>query len=90
ELQGAVARARLSDPDDVFVLIDRDYGAAIDTVIDRFLTIPASIHLGSERMLERFADAKVSKIGDISLLSLTRRPLSGPEIALKRTFDLVA
>lgn len=90
ELQGAVARARLSDPDDVFVLIDRDHSTAIDCAIDRFLTIPASIHLGSERMLERFTDAKVSKIGEISLLSLTRRPLSGPEIALKRMFDIVA
>lgn len=90
ELQTAVARARVTDPDDVFVLLDRSSDEIVDRVIDRFLTIPASIHLGSDRMLERFGDAKVSKIGEISLLSLTRRPLSGPEIAAKRAFDVAA
>ncbi len=90
ELQSAVARARQSDPDDVFLLLDRRHDGVIDRTIESFLTIPASIHLGSERMLDRFTDAKVSKIGEISLLSLTRRPLSGPEIAAKRAFDFLA
>src|SRR5690606_33708755 len=58
-------------------------------VIDAFLTMPASLHLGAEPILDRFSDARVSRIGEISLLSLTRRPLSGPEILLKRGFDLI-
>ncbi|WP_342360447.1 undecaprenyl-phosphate glucose phosphotransferase [Terrarubrum flagellatum] len=89
ELRAAVARARLSSPDDVFLLLDRNRDAVVDRAIDHFLTIPASIHLGADRMLDRFADAKVSKIGAISLLSLTRRPLSTFEVAIKRAMDVV-
>ncbi|MET0605697.1 MAG: exopolysaccharide biosynthesis polyprenyl glycosylphosphotransferase, partial [Beijerinckiaceae bacterium] len=81
---------RLSGPDEVFLLLDRDRYGVIDQVIESFSTIPAAIHLGSERMLDRFVDAKVSKIGAITLLSLTRQPLSVPEIAAKRAFDLAA
>lgn len=88
ELQNAVAWARQADPDDVVLLLNRGRDGAVDAAIDRFLTIPASIHLGAERMLERFTDAKVSRIADISLLSLTRRPLSASEIAVKRVFDV--
>ena len=90
ELSAAVASARLSGPDEVFLLLDRDRYGVIDQVIESFSTIPAAIHLGSERMLDRFVDAKVSKIGAITLLSLTRQPLSVPEIAAKRAFDLAA
>jgi len=89
ELRAAVAQARIADPDDVFIVLDRERADVVDSAIENFLTIPASLHLGSEPILERFSDAQVSRIGEISLLSISRRPLSGPEVALKRLFDVV-
>jgi Undecaprenyl-phosphate glucose phosphotransferase len=89
-LDEAVMRARSSAPDDVFVLISWDQKAMIDRTIARFLTIPASIHLGADPILERFHDVRISRIGSVSSVQLVRRPMSMGDIALKRVFDALA
>ncbi|MGL4496019.1 MAG: undecaprenyl-phosphate glucose phosphotransferase [Beijerinckiaceae bacterium] len=89
ELQAAVAQARQTDIDDVFLLMTRSREEAIDAAINAFLTMPASIHLGSEPVLERFHDAHIARVGRIASLSLVRHPLTAAEIALKRSVDLV-
>ncbi|MFZ1960116.1 MAG: exopolysaccharide biosynthesis polyprenyl glycosylphosphotransferase [Methylovirgula sp.] len=89
DLALALASARLLEPDDVFILAPWSDKKVIDAAIQAFLRIPASIHLGSERVLERFADARVSKIGHMSSLNLVRDPLSPPEVFAKRLFDIV-
>jgi Undecaprenyl-phosphate glucose phosphotransferase len=86
-LDEAVLRARFSAPDDVFVLMSWDQKAMIDQTIARFLTLPASIHLGADPILERFHDVRISRIGTVSSVQLVRRPMSFAEIALKRVFD---
>ncbi|MGL4325029.1 MAG: undecaprenyl-phosphate glucose phosphotransferase [Beijerinckiaceae bacterium] len=90
ELQQAVVQARRLDVDDVFLLMNRSREDIIDTAINSFLTMPASIHLASEQVLERFQDARIARIGAIASLSLVRRPLTLPEIIIKRGFDIVA
>ena len=89
-LDEAVARARASSPDDIFVLISWDRKDVIDATIARFLTMPASIHLGAEPILERFHDVRISRIGTVSSVQLVRRPLSLSDIAIKRSFDTLA
>lgn len=89
-LDEAVVRARSSAPDDVFVLMSWDQKAMIDQTIVRFLTIPASIHLGADPILERFHDVRISHIGTVSSVQLVRRPMSMGDIALKRVFDTLA
>jgi Undecaprenyl-phosphate glucose phosphotransferase len=89
-LDEAVMSARASAPDDVFVLMSWDQKAVIDATIDRFLTIPASIHLGAEPILERFHDVRISRIGTVSSVQLVRRPLTITDVAMKRIFDAVA
>jgi Undecaprenyl-phosphate glucose phosphotransferase len=86
-LDEAVLRARASAPDDVFILISWDHKHLIDQSIDRFLTIPASIHLGAEAILERFHDVRISRIGTVSSMQVVRRPLSMGDVMLKRAFD---
>ncbi|MGL4634723.1 MAG: undecaprenyl-phosphate glucose phosphotransferase [Beijerinckiaceae bacterium] len=85
----AVMRARAASPDDVFILMSWDKKRLIDQSIDRFLTIPASIHLGAEAILDRFHDVRISRIGTVSSVQLVRRPLSMGDVALKRVFDTI-
>ena len=90
DLNLATAAARLALPDDVFILAPWHDTATIDACVEAFMRVPASIHMGPERVLDRFSDAHISKIGPISSLRLVRRPLNPLEVGLKRLFDLVA
>ena len=89
DLALAAASARMLRPDDVFILAPWSEGDTIDACIDVFMRVPASIHLGPERVLDRFVDARISRVGAVSSLHLVRRPLSAGEVALKRAFDII-
>jgi Undecaprenyl-phosphate glucose phosphotransferase len=89
-LAEAVRRARASAPDDVFVLMSWDSKPLIDAAIDRFLTIPASIHLGADPLLDRFHDVRMSRIGTVASVQVVRRPMTSTDVALKRLFDVAA
>ena len=89
DLALAAASARMLRPDDVFILAPWSESETIDACIDVFLRVPASIHLGPERVLDRFGDARISRVGAVSSLHLVRRPLSSGEVALKRAFDVL-
>lgn len=89
-LDEAVKKARAAAPDDVFILMSWDSKPMIDASIGRFLTIPASIHLGVEPILNRFHDVRIARIGTVSSVQLVRRPLSISDIVLKRCFDVIA
>jgi Undecaprenyl-phosphate glucose phosphotransferase len=88
-LEDALKRARQGAADDVFILMGWQRKNLIDITIDRFLTIPASIHLGVEPALERFHDVRVARIGTVSSLQIVRNPLSLGNVMLKRLFDLI-
>ncbi len=90
DLALAAATARMLRPDDVFILAPWSRTQAIDSCVDAFLRVPAQIHLGPERVLDRFVDARIDRIGAISSLSLGGNPLNLLEIAAKRSFDVVA
>jgi Undecaprenyl-phosphate glucose phosphotransferase len=89
-LAEAVQRARITAPDDVFVLISWDQKGLIDRTIDRFVTIPASIHLGADPLFDRFHDLRMSRIGTVASVQVIRRPMSYVDVAMKRAFDVVA
>lgn len=89
DLALAAASARMLRPDDVFILAPWSESDTIDACIDVFMRVPASIHLGPERVLDRFVDARISRVGSFSSLHLVRRPLSHGEVALKRLFDVI-
>jgi Undecaprenyl-phosphate glucose phosphotransferase len=89
DLKLATASARMLLPDDIFILVPWSERRAIDACLDAFLQVPASIHLGPERVLDRFMDAHISKVAPVASLQLVRRPLSLTEVIVKRVFDLV-
>jgi Undecaprenyl-phosphate glucose phosphotransferase len=89
DLALAAASARMMLPDDVFVLVPWSDETTIDACVDAFLRVPASLHLGPERVLDRFVDARIHKVGTIASLNLVGRPLSTLDILIKRSFDLI-
>jgi Undecaprenyl-phosphate glucose phosphotransferase len=88
DLALAGASARMMRPDDVFVLVPWSDEATIDACVDAFLRVPASLHLGPERVLDRFVKARIDKIGEIASLNLVGRPLSTFDVLIKRAFDV--
>jgi Undecaprenyl-phosphate glucose phosphotransferase len=89
DLGTAIDLARTLAPDAVFIVVPWSDGDTIDQCVQELLTIPAEIHLGGERILERFENVRVSRLGRIASLQLTRHPLSPFEVLLKRVFDVV-
>jgi Undecaprenyl-phosphate glucose phosphotransferase len=89
DLALAAASARMRRPNDIFILVPWSQTETIDACITSFMSVPASIHLGPERVLDRFIDAHIVKVGGISSLNLVRGPLSASEIVAKRIVDLV-
>ena len=89
DLALAAASARVLRPDDIFIMLPWSRTAEIDACVQAFTQVPASIHLGPQRVFDRFTKARVSRIGRVASLHLVRRPLTMIEVILKRTFDLV-
>jgi exopolysaccharide biosynthesis polyprenyl glycosylphosphotransferase len=52
------------------------------------MNIPVEIHLGPERILDRFDSVRIAKHGQMASLQLTRAPLSRTEIIQKRVLDV--
>jgi Undecaprenyl-phosphate glucose phosphotransferase len=88
DLAEAVASVRSLTPDAVFVLLPWSATAMIERCAETFLTLPVEIHLGPEQVLHKFDEVKLSTLGPVSSLQITRRPLSRFEIMQKRMFDL--
>lgn len=88
ELKNAVETARRLHPDAVLIISPWSDQAMIDLCIESFLTTPVEIHLGPERILDRFENVRISRFGPLSTVQLTRMPLSGWRILQKRIFDI--
>ena len=89
DIRLAVSVARFKRPEDVFIMLPWSDKETIERCVDAFLTLPASIHLDPEKILSRFEDLHVSRLGPFMGLNLAREPLSMLEVLLKRVFDLV-
>jgi Undecaprenyl-phosphate glucose phosphotransferase len=85
----AVASVRSLAPDAVFLLLPWSATDEIQRCAEVFTTLPVEIHVGPEAILHKFEEVKLSKLGPMTSLQLTRRPLTRMEIARKGAFDLV-
>ncbi len=89
DVAAAAARCRLLRPDSVFIALPWSDQDAIDVCIDAFMNLPVAIHLVPERMMERFDDPHIVRVGSLASLRLTRPGLSAAELVAKRVFDIV-
>jgi len=89
DLAEAAAGLRDLEPDAVFLLVPWSATEIIERCAETFLTLPVEIHLGPEAILGKFENVALSKLGPLTSLRLTRRPLSRFELTQKRILDLV-
>ena len=76
-------------PDEVYLAIPWARADMIEACVDALIRTPAEIHLGAESILERFGEAKVTWLGGMVGLQVTRPPLSRLQQWEKRAFDIV-
>jgi len=88
DLAETVASVRELAPDAIYLLLPWSATEVIDRCAEKLLTLPVEIHLGPERILHKFEDVRLSKLGPLASLQLTRVPLSRFEVIEKRLFDL--
>lgn len=88
-LANVQARVRHLRPDSVFIALPWSEQALIERCVDAFMTVPVSIHLVPEAIMDRFQRPRIARIGGLTSLQLTREPLTRPEIMLKRMFDVL-
>ena len=88
DLAEAVASVRSLAPDAVFVLLPWSATETIERCAETFLALPVEIHLGPEQILHKFDEVKLSTLGPVTSLQITRRALSRLEVIQKRMFDL--
>ena len=84
----AVDRARNCAPDTILVVLPLGEYARIQTVVDSFKVVPASIQLGADLLLERYPALRTLRTGGAASLELVREPLTPVEQLAKRIFDL--
>lgn len=83
------AQARDMVLDDVMVIVPWSRTEIIDKVVATFMRLPVAIHLGPERIFDRFDQIRINQSGGIASLQLGRPPLTLGEVAAKRVIDLV-
>ena len=88
-LRSAVAQARHLAPDDIIIVVPWANHHLVESCVDAFMTVPAAIHLAPERVLDRFEDISIAKLGPLSSLQLTRPPHHLAEIMAKRMVDVL-
>ena len=89
-VDSAVAKARALTPDNIMLIAPWSNQAMIDRCIDAFMTLPCSISLAPERILERFDHITIEKLGPIASLHLLHPPMSAASTTIKRVFDVLA
>jgi exopolysaccharide biosynthesis polyprenyl glycosylphosphotransferase len=89
DLAEAATSVRQLEPDAIFVLLPWSATETIDRCAETFVSLPVEIHLGPEQVLYKFEEARLSTLGPVASLQLTRRPLTRREIIEKRVFDLI-
>jgi Undecaprenyl-phosphate glucose phosphotransferase len=89
DIDAAILGARSVEPEAIFLVMPWSATDAISRCAEGFLALPVEIHLGPERILDRFENIALTKFGPMASLQLTRLPLSRLERFEKRTFDLV-
>lgn len=90
DLATASARARDLKPDAVFIALPWSDQETIDACVDAFMNLPVAIHMTPERIMDRFDNPHIVRVGSLASLRLTRPALSFMQILFKRIFDVCA
>ena len=86
-LNRAVEQVREHRVEDVFLVVPWSDQVLIEQAADAFLNVPSRLHLGTERILDRYADVEISRTGPVSGLELARPALGPRQLLMKRAMD---
>jgi Undecaprenyl-phosphate glucose phosphotransferase len=89
DLEQAIIGARVLQPEAIVLVMPWHETDLIDRCANTLRKLPAELHLAPERVLDRFEQVQILKIGPISSLQLRRMPLSALELLEKRALDLL-
>jgi Undecaprenyl-phosphate glucose phosphotransferase len=89
DLAFAVGRARSIKPDAIMIVLPWSQRKLIDRCVEAFMTVPVTISLAPEEIVERFEKPRITRIGAVSFLELQPAPFNSTELVAKRMFDLV-
>ncbi len=83
DLAEAVASVRSLEPDAIYLLLPWSATEVIERCAETFVALPVEIHLGPEKILHKFDEVELAKVGPLASLQLTRLPLSRTEVVQK-------
>lgn len=89
-LASASKRARALKVDDVVVGTELLRDTVIRDVVACFAELPLSIHLAASRLLGSYANAGLSTLSGVKVISLAAPPLAPWQRLAKRSFDVAA
>ncbi len=88
-LRQAAATARALRVDDVIIGTEWSRDTVIREIVECFADLPLSIHLAASRLLGSYANAGLSRLSGIKVISLAAPPLAPLQLLSKRLFDVV-
>ncbi len=88
-LQAMVKLAAESGADDVVIALDWKEEALIDRLATTLSQVAVGVHVMPPDLFDRFAESRVSRLAETSVVSLVWPPLGPMQLLVKRTFDVV-
>jgi Undecaprenyl-phosphate glucose phosphotransferase len=89
DLKAVVRSVRSVELDGVFVVVPWNDRTFIDHCVEALMTVPTSIYLAPESLLDKFESVAIEQIGPIASLHLLRPPLSLMAVIVKCVFDVI-
>jgi len=88
-IDAIVEKARWLHPDTVLLALPWSQAETIDQCVRAFMNLPVRVELAPERVLYRFAELRLARLGAMLTLNVLRPPLGHFGRAVKRAFDVV-
>lgn len=89
-IDAIVDKARYLHPDTVVLALPWSRADLIDQCVRAFMNLPVRVELAPERVLERYSDLRLGRLGSMLTLNVLRPPMGHTGRAAKRVFDFVA
>ena len=84
-----VEKARFLHPDTIVLALPWSRADLIDQCVRAFMNLPVRVELAPERVLERYSELRLGRLGSMLTLNVLRPPLGHTGRAAKRVFDVV-
>ena len=87
-LRKAIALARGNNVSDIVILTSWSEAPAAARIAERFLDVPAAVHLNGLDVVEQFSQLGIDHLGTSRTFVIRPQPLSTLQAAMKRVFDI--